>query len=48
MRKLREGEEMPYDFWNYNVNPIVGYYIEKEQKQTTAMEKKYSILTKSI
>lgn len=48
MRKIREGEEMPMDFWNYNVNPIVGYYIEKEQKQTIAMEKKYSILTKSI
>ena len=48
MRKIREGEEMPMDFWNYKVNPIVGYYIEKEQKQTIAMEKKYSILTKSI
>ena len=48
MRKLKDGEEMPMDFWNYNVNPIVGYYIEKEQKQTIAMEKKYSILTKSI
>jgi hypothetical protein len=44
MRKIREGEEMPMDFWNYKVNPIVGYYIEKEQKQTIAMERKYNKL----
>ena len=42
MRKLREGEEMPYDFWNYQVNPIVGYYIGKEGGQSKAMEKKYN------
>jgi len=21
-----QGEEMPDDFWNYRVNPILGYY----------------------
>ena len=29
MRKLQEGEDMPLDFWNYNVNPIVGYHVPK-------------------
>ena len=48
MRKIREGEKMPMDFWNYNVNPIVGYYLEKEEGQSEAMERKYLILTKSI
>lgn len=22
---LKDGEEMPKDFWNYNANPILGY-----------------------
>lgn len=25
---LLMGEEMPYDFWNYGVNPILGYRYE--------------------
>lgn len=33
---------MPYDFWNYNVNPIVGYYIPKEDKNSSRIIKKYS------
>tara|TARA_R110001592_G_scaffold232815_1_gene490294 strand:- start:220 stop:429 length:210 start_codon:yes stop_codon:yes gene_type:complete len=24
---LLDGEPYPLDFWNYNVNPIVGYYV---------------------
>ena len=24
---LLDGEPYPVDFWNYNVNPIVGYYV---------------------
>lgn len=24
-KRLKEGQEMPLDFWNYKVNPIVGY-----------------------
>lgn len=30
MRKKRvlDSKEMPTDFWNYLVNPIVGYYVE--------------------
>ena len=26
LMKLKEGQKMPYDFWNYLVNPITGYY----------------------
>ena len=25
LKELKAGEEMPRDFWNYNVNPILGY-----------------------
>ena len=48
MIRLKEGEEMPYDFWNYKVNPILGYYLPKEDNYSEAMEKKYNVLTKSI
>ena len=24
---IRNPKDMPTDFWNYRVNPIVGYYI---------------------
>jgi hypothetical protein len=42
MRKLREGEEFPLDFWNYLVNPITGYYIKKEDENSLKMERKYN------
>ena len=48
MRRLKDGEEMPIDFWNYKVNPILGYYLPKEEGQSEAMERKYNIITKSI
>jgi len=25
--RIGEGKEMPEDFWNYHVNPIVGYWV---------------------
>ena len=31
IKDLKIGEEMPRDFWNYKVNPIVGYYVEPRQ-----------------
>jgi len=48
MRKLKDGEEMPIDFWNYKVNPILGYYLEKEEGQTIGMEQKYNTLPSKI
>jgi hypothetical protein len=29
-KRIPEGEPMPTDFWNYLVNPIVGYYVKPE------------------
>jgi len=28
LKDLKADEEMPRDFWNYKVNPIVGFFIE--------------------
>lgn len=28
IKELKVDDEMPRDFWNYKVNPIVGFYIE--------------------
>jgi hypothetical protein len=25
LKILKEGEPLPHDFWNYQVNPILGY-----------------------
>lgn len=25
LKELKRGQKMPTDFWNYNVNPIVGW-----------------------
>jgi hypothetical protein len=33
---------MPDDFWNYIVNPIVGYYIGKEDMTSNRILKKYA------
>ncbi len=43
MRKLKDGEKVPYDFWNYNINPIVGYYIEPQlrKEQNDKVARKY-------
>ena len=27
---IGQSKEMPYDFWNYRVNPILGYYVKPE------------------
>lgn len=47
MRKLKEGEEFPLDFWNYRVNAITGYYIEKEDVNSKAIERKYKQTTQA-
>lgn len=48
MKKLLEGQEMPMDFWNYRVNPIVGYYVERQDEQSIKHEKKYFKTPQSI
>lgn len=47
MRKLKEikqGEQMPYDFWNYDVNPILGYKFEKYRKNSAKEANKYGMI----
>lgn len=48
MKQLKEGEEMPFDFWNYKVNPITGYYIEPRHDNPSKGEKKYYITPQKI
>ena len=40
-RLPKEGEEMPYDFWNYLVNPITGYDYEPKEKYKIKTINKY-------
>ena len=28
LKQYRQGDPFPDDFWNYNINPITGYYID--------------------
>tara|TARA_R110000803_G_scaffold30585_1_gene68889 strand:- start:225 stop:371 length:147 start_codon:yes stop_codon:yes gene_type:complete len=48
MRKLKENEQFPVDFWNYNVNHITGYYLEKQDEHSIKMIAKYNKTTQSI
>ena len=32
LKKLKQGDPFPYDFWNYNINPVVGYSYELKKK----------------
>lgn len=47
MKKILEGE-MPEDFWNYLVNPIVGYYIKHKDENSIKTEKKYAITSQTL
>tara|TARA_R110000803_G_scaffold7058_2_gene22816 strand:+ start:846 stop:1001 length:156 start_codon:yes stop_codon:yes gene_type:complete len=48
LKRLKENEPFPDDFWNYNVNHITGYYLDKQDEHSTKMLKKYNKLTQSI
>jgi len=46
MRKLielKDGEPMPHDFWNYNVNPVLGYKCEPKRRVLSKEKNKYGI-----
>lgn len=43
LKELKQDEEMPKDFWNYNVNPILGYKFETIQRNYKNETKKYGI-----
>tara|TARA_B110000285_G_scaffold203670_1_gene239976 strand:+ start:13133 stop:13267 length:135 start_codon:yes stop_codon:yes gene_type:complete len=41
-KKFKEGDLFPKDFWNYNINPILGYKYVKKNRNVNNEEKKYS------
>ena len=43
LKKLKAGQKMPKDFWNYNVKPILGYEYEGEQRNTKKEKLKYGL-----
>jgi len=43
LKRLKEGEKMPMDFWNYRVNHILGYEYEPERRDTNKEQKKYGL-----
>jgi hypothetical protein len=45
LKELKYDEEMPKDFWNYKVNPILGYRYEPIGRNTNKEEKKYAMQT---
>lgn len=48
LKKLKEGEKFPSDFWNYNINPILGYEYYKTPYHTVRDEKKYCKVTQPL
>ena len=48
LKKLKQDQPFPDDFWNYNVNHITGYYLEKEDVNSMQVEQKYRQTTKAI
>lgn len=44
-----ESKPMPEDFWNYNVNPITGYRVDRMNlQQRSAEHKKYGQLQQPL
>lgn len=44
----KEKKELPYDFWNYGINPIVGYKIEHREEKGIKVERKYAKVPQTI
>lgn len=42
LKTLLEGEPFPDDFWNYKVNPILGYNYEGKERVLKLEQKKYA------
>ena len=45
LKYYKEGDEIPADFWNYDLNIILGYSIRKLRKIETE-KSKYGIIPK--
>jgi hypothetical protein len=38
---MKKNNDMPYDFWNYGINPILGYrYLTRLQKRKPRNQEK--------
>ncbi len=51
LKKLRVGKKLPKDFWNYKVNPIVGYDERDEKNHRFRVledEKKYELRVQTL
>jgi len=48
MKKYIVGDPFPEDFWNYDVNVITGYKVEKKEVNSKAVEQKYRQTTQGI
>ncbi len=48
LKRLKRGEKMPIDFWNYKVNPILGYEYEGQQRNSKKEQKKYGLNNNQI
>lgn len=51
LKELRVGEKMPKDFWNYKVNPILGYNdrdLVNERYKIIEYEKKYELRVQNL
>ncbi len=42
-KKLKEGEKIPSDFWNYNKNTILGYEYKEEIRNIPKEKIKYEL-----
>lgn len=48
IKKLKEGEKFPKDFWNYNINPILGYEYKPEGRDYKKEKIKYGLNNNQI
>lgn len=48
LKKLNKGQKFPTDFWNYNINPILGYEYKPEARDTKKEKLKYGLENNQI
>jgi len=48
LKKLKQGDKFPSDFWNYNINPILGYEYKEELRSIPKEKIKYKLQTNQV
>jgi len=48
LKSLKDDDPFPKDFWNYNINPVTGYYVAKPDVNSLQTEKKYNKTSQSL